>query len=279
MQSIVITGASGFLGRAVTTRLASLGFAFTAVSRRCAPGFYNVADYIDTPAGDVLIHLAEEPDRAKVNALGADYFDHSALVVDTLSRRASTIIYVSSGVVYGDANDKPFDTAAVVTPTDGYSRSKVRNEAIALSAGGTVLRLSNLFGFGMSPHNVINDIARQLCRYGPLKVRDDRPVRDFLSANAAADAIALLVKKPVPGILNIGSGVGTSIRELALLALRVVGQEDREIAVTHPASRHSVNILDITETQRLLGWSPNISPADTLENLFLNGVNFENQKA
>lgn len=275
MVSIVITGASGFLGRAVTARLESVGLPFTAVSRRSEPGLYHVADYIDTPAGDVLIHLAEEPDRAIVNALGEAYLDRAASVVDTLSRRAGTFVYASSGAVYGDASDTPFGTDAVITPTDGYSRSKVRNEALALSAGGTVLRLSNLFGPGMSPHNVITDIARQLRHFGPLKVRDDTPVRDFLSANAAADAIVLLLKAPFPGILNLGSGVGTSIHELALLALRAVGQQGREIAVTQPSARRSVNILNIAETQRHLGWSPKFSAVDTLGNLFLNGVNLE----
>lgn len=276
MASIVITGASGFLGRVLTARLASLGQPFTAVSRRREPGLYHVADYIDTPAGDVLIHLAEEADRAIVNALGEAYLDHAASVVDTLTKRAGTFVYASSGVVYGDASDTPFGTDAVITPTDSYSRSKVRNEALALSAGGTVLRLSNLFGPGMSPRNVITDIASQLRHSGPLKVRDDSPVRDFLSANAAADAIVLLLKVPFPGILNLGSGVGTSIRELALLALSAVGQQGREIAVTQPSVRRSVNILDIAETQRHLGWSPRISPVDTLGNLFLNGANLEN---
>jgi UDP-glucose 4-epimerase len=129
----------------------------------------------------------------------------------------------------------------------------------------------------MSSKNVITDIARQLHHSGPLKVRDDTPVRDFLSVNAVADAIVLLLNAPCQGIFNIGSGVGTSIRELALLALRVVGQQDRKIAVSQPTLRRSVNILDITETRRRLGWSPISSPANTLENFFLNGVNLEKQ--
>ena len=203
------------------------------------------------------------------------YLDHAASVVGTLTRRTGTFVYASSGVVYGDASDTPFVHDAKVTPTDLYSRSKVHNEALALAAGGTVLRLSNLFGAGMSPHNVIADIARQLPHTGPLKVRDDMPVRDFLSANAVADAIVMLLQTPCPGILNLGSGVGMSIRELALLALRAVGQQGRDIAVTQPSARRSVNILDIAETQRRLGWSPGSSPVDTLWHFFFNGANLD----
>ena len=95
MSSIVITGASGFLGRALTARINSFGLSCTAVSRRNEDGFHQVADYRDTPAGDIIIHLAEEPDRATVNSLGESYLDHSAAVVSMLSKRAGTLIYAS----------------------------------------------------------------------------------------------------------------------------------------------------------------------------------------
>lgn len=275
MASIVITGASGFLGRALTARLDALGLPYTAVSRRSERGCQRVADYKDTPDGDVLIHLAEEPDRGIVNSLGEVYGEHAASLVSTLVKRAGRFVYASSGVVYGDASDTPFSPDAEVAPTDFYSRSKVRNEALVLASGGTVLRLSNLFGTGMSPGNVISDIARQLPRAGALKVRDDMPVRDFLNVNAVADAIALLVQVPCPGILNLGSGVGLSIRELAVLALNSVGQQHREIIVTQATARRSVNILDIAETQRRLPWSPGPSPLVALGQFFFNRINLD----
>jgi UDP-glucose 4-epimerase len=273
MASIVITGASGFLGRAVMARLTSLRLPHTSVSRRSEPGCHQVVDYRDTPTGDVLIHLAEEPDRAIVNSLDETYLDHSAAVVSALAKRAGALVYASSGAVYGDANDTPCSPDATVAPTDLYSRSKVHNEALVLAAGGTVLRLSNLFGPGMSPHNVIADIARQLPQTRALEVRDDKPVRDFLNVNAAVDAIVLLQQTPCPGILNIGSGIGLSIRELALLALHSVGQQGREIVVTQPTARRSVNILDITQTLRRLRWSPGPSPMVTLRDFFFNRTN------
>jgi UDP-glucose 4-epimerase len=276
MAGIVITGASGLLGRAVTARLTALGLPYVAVSRRSEPGYHQVVDYKNTPAGDVLIHLAEEPDRAIVNSLSETYLDHAAALVHTLAKRAGTLVYASSGVVYGDMSDAPFSPHAAVVPTDLYSRSKVQNEALVLAAGGTVLRLSNLFGPGMSSNNVISDIARQLVSNDALQVRDDMPVRDFLSASAAAEAIVMLLQTPCPGILNLGSGIGLSIRELALLALHSVGQQGREIVVSQATARRSVNILNIAETQRRLGWSPGPSPVLALRDFFSKRVNLDN---
>ena len=268
MTRTIITGASGFLGRAVTTRLETLRLPYLAVSRRKGEGLHGITDYSETPYGSVLIHLAEEPNRSIVNALGEAYLKDTASLLRTLLERASIVIYASSGVVYGDEGDKPFRPDASVFPTDIYSRSKVLNEKIVLDAGGTVVRLSNLFGLGMSTSNVISDIDRQLQNTGALIIKDDKPVRDFLSVNAAADAIVLLSQIVCPGILNLGSGMGVSVRELALLALSSVDQLDRDIVVTHPSSRLSVNILDVEETQRFLGWTSGIPPLIALGNFF-----------
>jgi UDP-glucose 4-epimerase len=277
MSRVVVTGASGFLGQAVVSNLASIGRSFTAVSRRLMPGYVHVNSYLDTPHSDILIHLAEEPDRGKVNMIGADYIDYSAAVIDALIKRTSTFIYASTGAVYGDSGDLPFGPGALTNPADVYARSKLRNEAIVLSTGGTVLRVSNLFGIGMSPRNVVSDIARQLPESGPIRVRDDTAVRDFLSVNAAANAISLLLSMPFSGVVNIGSGVGLSIHELVMLALNAVDQQGREIIVSHPSIRTSVNVLDIAETKSQLGWSPITSVEDTLDNFFRSGGNLDNQ--
>lgn len=255
--------------------LGELGLSVTGLTRQARPGMHQVADYADTPAADIVIHLAEEPDRAKVNRFGEPYADHAARVVEQLSRRAGRIIYASSGAVYGDESDAPFAPAICVVAIDAYSRSKIRNECIALDAGGTVVRLSNLYGKGMSENNVVSEIARQVPGTGPLRVRDDTPVRDFLWVTDAAKAIVMAVAQPCPGILNVGSGVGTSIKALAQIALNAVGEDDREIVAARPSSRRSVNVLDISGTQRRLGWTPGSSSTDQLGQFFRNGTSLD----
>lgn len=227
------------------------------VARRYMPWAVQVEDYRNSPTGDVLIHLAEEPNRSKVNQLGEDYILHSVDVVkDLVARFGRDTIYASSGVVYGDQNDGPCRVSAPVSAGDVYSRSKLLNEKIVLEAGGSVVRLSNLFGIGMAVNNVISDIIRQVPGEGPLTVRDDMPVRDFLPIADAARAFSLIVQNGFRGIVNVGSGVGTSVRALAELALQRAGQEEREIVATTPSLKRSVNVLDISETWKALGWAP-----------------------
>lgn len=273
MATVIITGASGFLGRHLAARLTSAGFSVTLVSRHPVAGMYQVADYSETPGGDILIHLAEEPDRGKVNQLGEAYIKHSSAIVKTLaSRMYQKVIYASSGVVYGDQNEYPCRVDAPVTASDTYSKSKLLNERIILDSGGIVARISNLFGVGMSANNVMSDIIRQLPGPGALRIRDDKPVRDYLSVSDAARAIHSLAESNYCGIMNIGSGTGKSVRGLAELLLSLVGQEAREIIATKPSSRRSINILDISETTKMISWSPTSLLKDQLTQLISDKV-------
>jgi UDP-glucose 4-epimerase len=266
---VVITGATGFLGRHVVPRVANADVDVLAVSRRSVRGMRQVRDYAECPPGDVVIHLGEEPDRTRFNCLGEAAVRESAAIVTALvSRFGDRVIYASSAVVYGDEHSRACPVNTPVQATDDYSRSKLLNERIVLDAGGLVVRLSNLFGHGMSASTVLPDILRQIPGSGPVHVRDDTPIRDFLSVSDAASAIAMAVKKPFSGVMNVGSGVGTSIGTLVRLALVAAGQDDREIVPTAPSLRPSMNVLDISETTERIGWSPTSPLSEQLGRLF-----------
>lgn len=271
MPDILVTGASGFLGQALCARLAADGLPAVAASRRPCPGGLQVADYGQCPPSTVTVHTAEEPDRAKVNALGAAYLESSAALVRQLLARTPWLVYISSGVVYGDGSAEPYTESAPVLAGDTYAQAKLHNEDLVLAAGGTVLRLSNLFGRGMSGQNVLSDIARQLAGDGPLQVRDATPVRDFLAVAEAAQAISLVLQRGLRDVVNIGSGVGLSVHEVACAGLRAVGQTGRAVISTQPAGRRSVNILDISRTRQRLGWNPS-APQAALGQYFSSGA-------
>ena len=121
------------------------------------------------------------------------------------------------------------------------------------------MRLANLFGVGMSTNNVMSDIIAQMPGEGPLRVRDDSPIRDFLSVSDAVSALGQIVERDITGIVNVGSGIGTSINTLAKLLLATVSQENREIVATKPSSRLSKIVLDVSDTVKAIDWAPSPS--------------------
>ena len=259
MAEIVVTGASGFIGSHISDFLELRGFDVLRVSRSPGSKIYRVDSYLDTPEGKMLIHLAESPLILDAGQ-NADY-DIYTQTFSELAARSESVIYFSSGAVYGDGNTESNSPDEDVAPRDAYSRSKLENERTALLHDGVVLRLANIFGPGMSDKNVLSDILRQIPGNGPLMIRNDNPVRDFLYINELCELIPAVIKKFKSGIYNAGSATGISIGNLARLILELTDNSNREIVATNAGQESSTTILDISETTRQFGWAP----SETLE--------------
>lgn len=257
MVRVLITGASGFLGTALTLHLQKAGCQVIPVSRTLKQGFLTLNDYSEVPDADIFIHLAEEPNRTKVNTLGLEYETHATSAIKNITRNFSgKIIYSSSAAVYGDQNIDPNTESSNTCRRDFYTRIKLKNEQLVTSCGGVAVRLSNLFGAGMSSANVFSDIIKQLPNEGPLIIRNASPIRDFLPVQEAVSAITLLTLQDCVGVFNIGSGKKTSIGQLAEQILRFSGQTNRKIVSTHWNEKLSVNFVDITKIKTQVGWYP-----------------------
>lgn len=265
---VVITGASGFLGQALLAGLGEAGISCVGLSRREIPGLLRVPSYAEAPQGDLLIHLAEANDRGWVNAQGDAYEETSQRTLRALLDKGyQRVIYASSAVLYGDRDGSPRRTSDPVHIHDRYARIKQASEQQVLATGGTVARLTNLYGPGMSSSNVLSAILQQLHRTGPLTLQDTSPVRDFLWVGDAASALVHMIRSPVAGIFNVGSGVGTSIRELATLVLEAAGQPDRPLVSLRSGTPPSSLVVDITETLSAFGWRPSVALREGLRQL------------
>jgi UDP-glucose 4-epimerase len=269
-MTVVVTGAAGFIGRALMARLIQTGLAAVGTTRQAdRDGLTRIADYGDLAdgrfAGATLVHLAETSDRATMAGGGATH----AAVMQACCRRLVAgpwrhIVYVSSGTVYGDDDQRPRPPSAPARADDLYAETKLVNEASVLAHGGTVLRLANVYGPGMAPSIVLSEILAQIGGEGPVVVRDDQPVRDFIHIDDVTAGILAAVGKAPGGILNLGSGQGVSIGDLARLVLDVAGQASRPVATRRVSTRPSHIILDVSDTMARLGWCPQIPLAEGL---------------
>ncbi|MFV3077874.1 NAD-dependent epimerase/dehydratase family protein [Niveispirillum fermenti] len=251
---IAITGAGGFLGRALRAVLAG-----AEPPLLLSRGQGGAGDPLLVPAACVLVHLGEPADAGQAGREGET---HVSAVTDAMARLLCQpwhhIVYASSALVYGDEATVPVDVSAPTPGPGFYAQGKRAVEAMVLAAGGTVLRFANLYGPGQAQGTVLADLMMQLGEPGPLLVRDADPVRDFLHVRDAAAALVVAVSRMPGGIWNIGSGRGLPIGELASLLLAVAGQQGREIRSKGISGRRSYLVLDITRSQVGLGWAPTI---------------------
>lgn len=262
-MKVTVTGASGFLGRRIVAELASCGMEVVAVARRDVPvgdGIESrlVENYDDVPEADVLVHLAEES-RLHVAEQSPDH--HRTLNVERVrgfvrSRRFPRILYGSSGAVYGDNSPYPHRADEVPAGTSAYACSKLACEREVLAEGGVVLRFANIVGPGMSDTAVLARVLAQIPGSGDLAVRDDSAVRDFLWNGDMATCVTGFVAGHASGVFNVGSGEGTSVRQLAELALTVAGESHRKVVSGPRAGRPSQLILDVAATRAAINWQP-----------------------
>lgn len=272
---VVITGASGFVGTHVLRVLAAQqNVEAIPVTRKEISGWYSVSDYAQSPAGDVLIHLAEDNERARVAQSGQAY-EEKALTTLTalLAKNYQRVVYASSAVLYGDADTRAHSPNDPIQSDDAYTRVKRLSELAVLKLpAGIVVRPANIYGPGMSKNNVMSAILRQIPGEGTLAVMDTSPVRDFIWVEDAAEGIVALALNHFKegkerGLYNLGTGVGTSIGTLVDLALEIAGQPDRPVKTTYSSGRKSSLILDSSDTTAACGWRPKTSLREGLTHM------------
>jgi len=280
---IVITGASGFIGGHLIKHLSD--FANTEIvplTRRRIPNLVQVSNYADAPDGDVLIHLAEDNNLVSVTNKGLTYENEALNTLRALlAKKYRRVIYTSSSTLYGDKSIIPHGTGDEVFEMNPYARIKSLSEGAVLeNPNGTVVRLANVYGPLMSANNVMSQILKQIPQQGDLEVGDVTPVRDFIWVQDVVEGISMLAHMDFAEIgkskmYNLGSGIGTSIGDLALLTLELAGQPERRVVSKNETRVASSIVLDYSETTNICGWTPRMSLQQGIASLLTSSLETE----
>jgi len=242
---VVVTGASGFIGRHVVRHLAAAGFAVRAVTRTALEhvpeGIENVAagdleraseDVLDriTQGAAAIVHLAgrahvlQERDADPAAAYrGANVDATARLASAALRAGVARFVLASSVKVNGERTlaGRPFRPDDLPQPQDLYGRSKAEAERVVLStfdsaaASSVVLRLPLVYGPGVKGNfaRLVDAIASE--RTLPIGAIDNRRSVDYIGNVCSAVAAVLAVPVAVRGIHFVADERSVSTPELA----------------------------------------------------------------
>jgi UDP-glucose 4-epimerase len=221
---------------------------------------------------DSVVHLAWVG-SAPFSGTGSQFSNlqvAARLAASAAAAGVGHLLFASSGgTVYGRVDQLPIGEATPLAPISAYGAEKVAAEAyLHVIAHGyglkvTVLRVANLYGPGQQPGRGQGVIATALHRAltgVPLEVwGDGSTIRDYVYIDDVAEAFMAVLDQPKPfQILNIGTGIGTSLTSLIQVMEQVL---ERRIAVTRLPARPvdvPANQLDISRIAREYGWRPKI---------------------
>lgn len=277
---IVVTGAGGFLGGAVMRALRSAGCDVrgcgSASARRTGSGDgLHPLDVRDADAvraaiagAEAVVHLAAiggaravmEPDAtADVNVRGT-----LAVARAAASAGVPRVLHASTHAVYADA-PAPLDESAPLDPSSVYAASKLAGEYVGAAAcrgtatAFTSLRCFNLHGPGAPAENIVARMRTCAAQRTPFVVSGsaDRRIDLLHVDDAAAAIVGLLGIARLPSVVNLGTGIGTSFRELAYWASAETGHALRLRTEVGAAAPRCDRIADPACLHRLLPtWRP-----------------------
>ena len=282
-RSILVTGASGFVGRHLVAALARV-----VPSARLHTARFDITDAASVTAAvraarpDASIHLAgvtaataarRNSDRAwDVNLHGSLNLGRAILAHAPGCR----MVFASTADAYGASFNAglPLDETAPLAPMNAYSASKAAADLAlgAMAADGlrvVRVRAFNHAGPGQSTDFVVAAFAEQIMRIAagrqnPLMlVGALEPQRDFLDVrDVCAAYIACVLHDLPPGlILNIASGVQRRVGDILAALLSAASVTVR--VQTDPARLRATDIAvaagDASQARILLGWRSTIT--------------------
>jgi nucleoside-diphosphate-sugar epimerase len=131
-----------------------------------------------------------------------------------------------------------------------------------------VLRPFSVYGPRLRPQSVLATILRQALHDDEIVLADLAPVRDYCFLDDVVEGILSAASAPrlADPTFNLGSGTGTSVGELAALALRLAG---RDVPIRADPSRRRPAGTDVARlvadrrrAEAVLGWTPAVHMED-----------------
>lgn len=296
-SKVLVTGASGQIGRRLVRKLMSQGSDVYTLSTENYFENEPKVKYIkknrgepiveQLPTVDTIFHLSSQTSayiaRESVARDVETNLIESIHIIEKLSRQSQppAIIYAGSMTAYGMGKEDLINEECIIDPQTFYDVGKLANQMYLeqyvregrLKSCST-LRLANIYGAdertkigdrGFLDRCMWNAIeGKDLYMYG-----DGNYLRDYLHIDDAVDAFNCAVKisnEESIRVFNIGTGEGTSLGSALQLIVDganvLTGRKSKLVSIEFPANAYEVekrnSVVDASSFINLTGWAPKI---------------------
>ena len=296
-EKILITGANGLVGSALTRYLKDKNYNIFPVTRKEADlfKFDETMDIVNEIKPTMIINSA-----ARVGGILANNENRTEFIIENLKINMNLLeavkyhneikfINLGSSCIYPLNAPNPIKEESIMSghlePTNSpYAMAKLTaieiGDAITKQHGNTIINLmpTNLYGpndnFDEKSSHVIPGL---IARMHKAKINSSKefkiwgtgkPLREFLFVDDFADAVQFIIDNNInEKLLNIGSGKEISILDLVKLIKNIINFEGELIFDSEKPDGNPRKLLDSSKINTL-GWTPKTELVDGIERTY-----------
>jgi nucleoside-diphosphate-sugar epimerase len=273
LKRVIVTGATGFIGRHAPSLLDERGFEVHAVGSRDA-------DLLDPAAAESLVarirpsHLLHfgwyaVPGRFWTAPENAAWVEASIRLLRAFAGVGGERAVISGSCAEYDWSAGHGLLSERETPLRPATYYGVCKHALAGVGQGLAAELGFGFAWGRvffaygpyeQPGRLVSQVAAALVKGEPAPTSEGTQRRDFMHARDVAGAFVALLDSDVDGAVNIGSGAAVPVRDVVSLIARAAGRPDlvRWGEIPPRAADPPVLEADVARLRDEVGWSPGI---------------------
>ena len=300
-MKILVTGGAGFIGSHIAEYLVQRGDDVTVLDNLITGSKENltkISDKINFVNGDIRDHklleklvsdttgVFHEAALASVQqsfSMKDEYIDVNVTGTENIFKLAKEygfkIVYASSSSVYGNPKKIPVKEDDERKPINPYAKTKLDGEDLAkkyseIGVKVIGLRYFNVFGKRQSKEyaGVIKLFLQRIQQKKSPKINGDGlQTRDFVHIDDVVKANVLAMDSDINHrFLNVGSGLPTSVLDLANLIIEASGLSLESIHGPELSGDVRATQADIKLIRKLLNWEPKMKLDDWLTKIISN---------
>ena len=295
-MKFVVTGGAGFIGnniikqllkqnhtpividnlvRGKIERISSLGVEFHKIDIRNFDQLRNILKN-----SDGIFHEAALTDVQESFTKQQEYIDVNVKGTENIFKIAKEfdlkVVYASSSSVYGNPKKNPINENSERNPINPYGKTKLDDEFLAekyskYNVSIIGLRYFNVYGEDQtgSYAGVITKFLNRLNeKKSPIIFGTGSQIRDFIYVEDVAIANIVAMQSNIKnGFFNIGTGITTSIEQLAKIMIRNFDEKFEPIFQDSLEGDVKMSLADITLTKKMIKWESEIELEEGLRKL------------
>lgn len=296
--TVLVTGGSGFIGRAVVAELRGRGQPVLVIDRAPLPASLahdegvrliraeltdpsTLSGALDSlPAGgsvSAIVHLAAVTSVLGSVAEPMETYRQNVELTQHLLETARTagighFVFASTNAVVGDVAGEVITEQLAPTPLTPYGATKAAAEMLALGYAGSygltvgLLRFTNVYGPGMdAKDSFVPRMMRAAAAGSSVQIYGTgEQRRDLVHVRDVARAVVLALDSDYTGRAIIGSGRSVSVLEMLQLVRAVTGRPVTAEHVAAPKGEMPAVRVDLSGSSTAIGYRPEVELRDGL---------------